>query len=271
MIHTKALAVDDDFVSLGSYNLDHRSLAYNLEVVVNVLDVGYTAAVKKMLEDDMGANTELTLATYRAAVAGWSGCWSGSPTACGAGCKRRRRPSQPRFVCLDAAPRSALLWPAWASPPASLAALPASPAPGPPAWPPRPSRRPRPAPPPSPWSLRIQIADDVAVGIGEQRDLPAARERQLGDQHPAARRLDLGQRGRQVLDDDVRPAGPAPGSPRRAPSRRWGPPRRRASCRSTTRSAPCARRRPWRKKPRHARSRSFEIPGGRSGQQPWAH
>ena len=65
VIHTKALAVDDDFVSLGSYNLDHRSLAYNLEVVVNALDVEYTAAVKKMLEDDMGANTELTLATYQ--------------------------------------------------------------------------------------------------------------------------------------------------------------------------------------------------------------
>ena len=65
VIHTKALAVDDDFVSLGSYNFDHRSLAYNLEVVVNVLDVAYTAAVKKMLEEDMGANTELTLAMYQ--------------------------------------------------------------------------------------------------------------------------------------------------------------------------------------------------------------
>lgn len=65
VIHTKALAVDDDFVSLGSYNLDHRSLAYNLEVVVNALDVVYTAAVKKMLENDMGANTQLTLENYR--------------------------------------------------------------------------------------------------------------------------------------------------------------------------------------------------------------
>jgi cardiolipin synthase len=65
VIHTKALAVDDDFVSLGSYNFDHRSLAYNLEVVVNTLDVEYAAAVKKMLEDDMGANTELTLENYR--------------------------------------------------------------------------------------------------------------------------------------------------------------------------------------------------------------
>jgi cardiolipin synthase A/B len=64
VIHTKALAVDDDFVSIGSYNFDHRSLAYNLEVVVNVLDGRYCDAVKEMLEGDMGANTELTLAGY---------------------------------------------------------------------------------------------------------------------------------------------------------------------------------------------------------------
>ena len=38
VVHTKVLAVDDDFVSIGSYNFDHRSLAYNLEMVVNVLD-----------------------------------------------------------------------------------------------------------------------------------------------------------------------------------------------------------------------------------------
>ena len=38
VVHTKVLAVDDAFVSIGSYNFDHRSLAYNLEMVVNVLD-----------------------------------------------------------------------------------------------------------------------------------------------------------------------------------------------------------------------------------------
>ena len=39
--HTKALVVDDTFVSIGSYNFDHRSLAYNLELVVNVIDPTY--------------------------------------------------------------------------------------------------------------------------------------------------------------------------------------------------------------------------------------
>ena len=61
VIHTKVLAVDDAFVSLGSYNFDHRSLAYNLEVVVNVIDRAYSSDVQKMLEADMQANTELTL------------------------------------------------------------------------------------------------------------------------------------------------------------------------------------------------------------------
>jgi cardiolipin synthase len=64
LIHTKALAVDDAFVSIGSYNLDHRSLAYNLELVVNVLDTDYNAAVSLMLDDDIGAGTELSLATF---------------------------------------------------------------------------------------------------------------------------------------------------------------------------------------------------------------
>jgi cardiolipin synthase len=61
VIHTKVIAVDDDFVSIGSYNFDHRSLAYNLEVVVNVLDRAYTREVKQMLEDDMAVNARLTV------------------------------------------------------------------------------------------------------------------------------------------------------------------------------------------------------------------
>jgi cardiolipin synthase len=60
VVHTKAVAVDDAFVSIGSYNLDHRSLAYNLEMVVNVLDARYTSDVVAMLEADMSAGEELT-------------------------------------------------------------------------------------------------------------------------------------------------------------------------------------------------------------------
>jgi cardiolipin synthase len=63
-IHTKLLAVDDQFVSIGSYNLDQRSLAYNLELVVNIIDGPCNAAAVAMLEEDMAASTELTLAAF---------------------------------------------------------------------------------------------------------------------------------------------------------------------------------------------------------------
>jgi cardiolipin synthase len=54
------LSVDDVFVSIGSYNFDHRSLAYNLEMVVNVVDERASAEVLAMLEADMSTSEELT-------------------------------------------------------------------------------------------------------------------------------------------------------------------------------------------------------------------
>jgi cardiolipin synthase len=67
--HTKALVVDDSFFSLGSYNFDHRSLAYNLEIVVNVIDPTGAAEVGTMLTSDMAASEELTRAEF--ARRGW--------------------------------------------------------------------------------------------------------------------------------------------------------------------------------------------------------
>jgi cardiolipin synthase len=61
VVHTKLLAVDDAFISIGSYNLDHRSLVYNLELVVNVLDARCNADAVAMLEADIAASEELTL------------------------------------------------------------------------------------------------------------------------------------------------------------------------------------------------------------------
>jgi cardiolipin synthase len=65
VIHTKVLAVDDAFVSTGSYNFDHRSLAYNLEMVVNVLDAPYNTEVAAMLESDIANSEELTLESFQ--------------------------------------------------------------------------------------------------------------------------------------------------------------------------------------------------------------
>ncbi len=67
--HTKALVVDDSFFSLGSYNFDHRSLAYNLELVVNVIDPAGAADMGTMLVSDMAASEELTRAAF--AGRGW--------------------------------------------------------------------------------------------------------------------------------------------------------------------------------------------------------
>ena len=64
VIHTKLLAVDDAFISIGSYNFDHRSLRYNLELVVNVLDGRHNADAIAMLEADIAASKELTLETF---------------------------------------------------------------------------------------------------------------------------------------------------------------------------------------------------------------
>jgi cardiolipin synthase len=60
VIHTKAIAVDDAFVSLGSYNLDHRSLAYNLEIVVNVIEEDFNQQVAQMLASEMLSSVEVT-------------------------------------------------------------------------------------------------------------------------------------------------------------------------------------------------------------------
>jgi cardiolipin synthase len=65
LVHTKALLVDDDFVSLGSYNIDHRSLAYNLEMVVNAIDHDYNEKVATMLMADMAASQEIRWEDFR--------------------------------------------------------------------------------------------------------------------------------------------------------------------------------------------------------------
>ncbi len=59
LIHTKALAIDRLFSSVGSYNFDHRSLAYNLEVVVNTLDGRCNDDVVAMLDHEIATGVEL--------------------------------------------------------------------------------------------------------------------------------------------------------------------------------------------------------------------
>jgi cardiolipin synthase len=65
VVHTKALLVDMEFVSLGSYNIDHRSLVYNLELVVNALDRELNDKVASMLEANMAASHEVRWEDFR--------------------------------------------------------------------------------------------------------------------------------------------------------------------------------------------------------------
>lgn len=53
VVHTKAMLVDDVFVSIGSYNMDHMSLTYNLELVVNTIDEAHAAEVARMMDDEI--------------------------------------------------------------------------------------------------------------------------------------------------------------------------------------------------------------------------
>ena len=66
VLHTKAILVDDAFVSIGTYNFDHRSLAYNLEMMANVFDQPFAAAVDAMLAYEMTTADEVTMATVEA-------------------------------------------------------------------------------------------------------------------------------------------------------------------------------------------------------------
>ena len=50
VVHSKLLIVDQQFVSIGSYNIDHRSLAYNLELVANVVDEAFCQSARLLFE-----------------------------------------------------------------------------------------------------------------------------------------------------------------------------------------------------------------------------
>lgn len=52
-LHQKVLLIDDDWASIGSANLDNRSLRINFEIAALVHDKTFAAQVEKMLEQDL--------------------------------------------------------------------------------------------------------------------------------------------------------------------------------------------------------------------------
>ena len=63
--HCKYLLVDDCWASVGSANLDNRSLSLNEEANLNVLDAKFVAAHTRVFEDDKRHSCEITLDDWR--------------------------------------------------------------------------------------------------------------------------------------------------------------------------------------------------------------
>jgi len=65
ILHAKTVVVDGVWCSVGSYNMDHRSLRQNLEVNLHVLDTELAVQMKKKFDSDLGTARELKLAAWR--------------------------------------------------------------------------------------------------------------------------------------------------------------------------------------------------------------
>ena len=65
IMHAKACDVDGVWSTVGSYNMDHRSLMHNLEVNLNVLDAEFSEKVARRLREDMAKSREITLDGWR--------------------------------------------------------------------------------------------------------------------------------------------------------------------------------------------------------------
>jgi cardiolipin synthase len=69
-LHTK-LAVVDDFVHIGSSNLDFRSLYINLEIMLRIEDAGFAADMRRYFEHEVKDSEEITLALHRQRATLW--------------------------------------------------------------------------------------------------------------------------------------------------------------------------------------------------------
>lgn len=65
MLHAKAVVVDRTWCSVGTFNLDHRSLQHNLEVNLNVLDRALAEDLARRFEAGLQGSLEITLDDWR--------------------------------------------------------------------------------------------------------------------------------------------------------------------------------------------------------------
>lgn len=66
MMHAKTAIIDDRYATIGSYNLDERSRAKNLEVNIGVDDPDFATYVRKWFDHDVARATRLDLYEWRA-------------------------------------------------------------------------------------------------------------------------------------------------------------------------------------------------------------
>jgi cardiolipin synthase A/B len=65
MMHAKTLCIDGAWCTVGSYNLDSRSLRYNWEVTLEVLDPEVTALLEEKFREDLARSEPVDPARWR--------------------------------------------------------------------------------------------------------------------------------------------------------------------------------------------------------------
>jgi cardiolipin synthase len=65
MLHAKMAAIDGKWSTIGSYNLDHQSLRYNLEVNASIFDLEVGQKMMDALQKDIEACREVTIQDVR--------------------------------------------------------------------------------------------------------------------------------------------------------------------------------------------------------------
>lgn len=66
MLHAKTAVIDDEWATVGSFNLDHRSWSMNLEVNVIVPEAEFATKLREVFERDEARCVELARETWRA-------------------------------------------------------------------------------------------------------------------------------------------------------------------------------------------------------------
>ena len=65
MVHAKSMVVDGTWCTVGTMNIDNRSMAFNNECNLVALDTRFGAALERQFEEDMTRSEEFDLARFR--------------------------------------------------------------------------------------------------------------------------------------------------------------------------------------------------------------